>query len=120
MPEEREIELARRYFTRLINERDLSVCSEMLARDYVDHDDPDYPPGPEATERYVKNMLDEYPDLTITIEDAKRVNGHVFIQAVWNGRKANGETMHVRGKVNLRFNSRGQIVERSAVYEDIR
>jgi hypothetical protein len=53
----------RECFCRLINARDLSVCDELLAGDYVDHDAPvDAPPGPAETKQLVARMPKDRPD----------------------------------------------------------
>ena len=45
------------YFTRLLQQRDLAVCDELLAADYVDHGTPvTTPPGPAATKEYVAQL----------------------------------------------------------------
>ena len=47
----------RRYFDQLLNERDVSVCDELLAPEYVDHDaPPDTPAGPDSTKAFVQQV----------------------------------------------------------------
>jgi hypothetical protein len=42
-------EVVRTYFDRLLNQRDLSVCDELLAPNYIDHD---ADPNPERWSAY--------------------------------------------------------------------
>jgi uncharacterized glyoxalase superfamily protein PhnB len=62
--------IATEYFHRLLVQRELSVCDEMLSNAYVDHDAPEgSTPGPRATRDYVADMLTDYPDLRFTVDD---------------------------------------------------
>lgn len=110
--------VARRYLQRLLVEHDLSVCEELLASDYVDHDAPDgTPPGPSATRAYAEGMLRDYPDLTFTIDELVAHGDTVALRATWRGSQAGtGTSLLRRGLVMLRVNEAGQIAERWSAY----
>ncbi|MDP6039761.1 MAG: ester cyclase [Candidatus Latescibacteria bacterium] len=112
-------EIVRDYFYRLLNEKDLSVCNEILAPGYIDHDAPENtPPDPESTRKYVANLLNDYPDLKIQIEDILSENNKVAVRLTWHGtHKDSGDILHHWGIVILHLSERGQIVERWSTYE---
>lgn len=100
------------YFRRLLVERDLDVCEELLAAEYVDHDaPPGSPPGPAATRAYVQEMLRAQPDLTFEVEECVARGNTVALRAVW--RSGTGSQ---RGLVFVHVNDIGQIVERWSAY----
>jgi predicted SnoaL-like aldol condensation-catalyzing enzyme len=113
--------IARQYFQRLLNEKDLSVCDELLARDYIDHDTPpETPPGPNETKTFVARFLDNYPDMQVRVEDAIAEGNKVVVRNIWLGtHKESGETFHQMGIVILRFNEAGQIAERWSAYKSL-
>jgi predicted SnoaL-like aldol condensation-catalyzing enzyme len=109
------------YFHRLINAHDLSVCDELLADDYVDHDAPaDVPPGPGEVRRFVTQMLKERPDIQITVEDILAGGDRVALRNVWHWTDSeSGEKRRLMGILILRLNDAGQIAERWSAYEMI-
>ena len=106
------------YFHRLLNEKDLSVCDESLAQDYVDHDAPRTArPGPESTKQFVSGFLRDYPDLKVQVEDILSEGNKVAVRLVWNGtHKGSGESFHRTGIVILHLNDDGRITERWSAY----
>ncbi len=106
------------YFQRLLNERDVSVCDELLAPDYVDHDaPPDTPPGPGSVKAFVTKFLDDYPDLHIRIADIVADTNKAAARIVWNGtHRLDGTPFHQTGNIILHLNERGQFVERWSAY----
>ena len=114
--------VVREYFHRLFDERDLTVCDELLSSDYKDHDaPPDTPPGPENTRNFVAGFLDEYPNLRVEIEDLIAEGGSAAARIVWRGNhKETGEAIHQMGVVILRVNENGQITERWSAYKTLR
>jgi len=115
-------EVVREYFHRLLNERDLSVCDELLSSDYRDHDAPDgTPPGPENTRDFVAGFLDDYPNLKVDIEDLFAEGTRVAARIVWHGnRRETGDVFHQMGVVIMRVNENGQITERWSAYKSFR
>ena len=112
-------ELVRQYFQRLFNERDLSVCDEMLSIEYIDHDSPPTtPPGPESIKEFVRGFIEEYPDIHIKIEDALSENDKIAVRLVWQGhQKGTGKPFCQVGIVFLRVNGHQQLVERWSAYQ---
>lgn len=110
--------LARQYFHRLLNEKDLSVCDELLAHDYIDHDaPPDTSPGPHETKAFVARFLSDYPDMQVRVEDIIAENNKVVVRNIWRGtHHETGEKFHQMGIVILRFNEAGQIAECWSAY----
>lgn len=109
------------YFHRLLNEKELSVCDEMLSSDYVDHDaPPDTPPGPKSTKEFVAGFLEEYPDMQVDIKDILAERNEVAARIVWLGiHRESGEQFHQMGIVILRLDEKGQFVERWSAYKSL-
>jgi catechol 2,3-dioxygenase-like lactoylglutathione lyase family enzyme/ketosteroid isomerase-like protein len=104
--------IVRTYFHRLLVQRDLDVCNELLAPDYVDHDaPPGSPPGPAATRAYVEEMLRVQPDLHFEVEECLARGRTVALRAVWRS-----AAVSQRGMVFLHVNDAGQITERLSTY----
>jgi predicted SnoaL-like aldol condensation-catalyzing enzyme len=124
MPEVAVVEMedakirVREYFRRLINERDLSVCDELLADDYVDHDAPaTVPPGPGETKRFVAQMLKDRPDMQITVEDILAEGDRVALRNIWHWTDGeSGDKQQQMGILILRLNDAGLIAERWSAY----
>jgi predicted ester cyclase len=110
--------VASSYFQRLLVERDLDVCDELLAAGYVDHDAPvGSPPGPAATRAYVEAMLADHPDLRFEIEELIAQGSAVALRATWRGTHAvTGEPLRQRGLVFLHVDATGRITERWSAY----
>jgi predicted SnoaL-like aldol condensation-catalyzing enzyme len=114
--------LVREYFQRLLNEKDLSVCDEILSSDYIDHDaPPDALPGPKSTKEFVTRFLEEYPDMRVDIKDIIAERNEVAARMVWRGnhRKSGGK-FHQMGIVILRLDDKGQLVERWSAYKSLK
>ncbi len=113
--------IVREYFHRLLNERDISVCDEMLSSDYVDDDAPsDTPPGPDSTKHYMVGVLHDYPDMQIRIEDIIAEGNKVAVRNIWHGtHRETGEKLHTTGIVILLLNEAGQLVKRWSAYKPI-
>ena len=111
-------QIVREYFRRLLNEKDLSVCDEILAHDYVDHDAPDSAtPGPASTKLFVSRFLREYPDLRVEIEDIFSEGRKVAARLIWTGtHRESGASYHRIGIVILHLNDSGQITGRWSAY----
>lgn len=113
-------QLAIKYFNKLLNEKDISICDKLLASNYVDHDAPGAAPGPESIKKYMMDFLKLYPDMSITVEDVISEESKVVLRNIWNGtNKETGEKFHKVGIVILQFNERNQIEERWSAYTNI-
>jgi predicted SnoaL-like aldol condensation-catalyzing enzyme len=111
--------LVRQYFQRLLNEKDLSVCDEMLSHEYIDHDAPtDVPPGPQGPKEFVARFLEVYPDMHVEVEDILAEGNKVAARLVWQGHhRESGETFHQAGIIFLALNEKGQFIERWSAYQ---
>ena len=110
--------VVRGYFQRLLNERDVSVCDELLAPEYVDHDAPlDTPPGPDSTKAFVTAFLDTYPDLHVQVVAIVAEMNTVVARIIWQGTdRHSGAPLAQMGMVMLRLNEQGQFVDRWSAY----
>jgi predicted SnoaL-like aldol condensation-catalyzing enzyme len=113
--------LVHEYFQRLLNQKDLSVCDEMLSNDYVDHDAPlDTPPGPKNTKEFASEFLAEYPDMRVDIKDIIAEGSKVAARIVWQGNhRESGKEFRQMGIVILRLNDKGLLVERWSAYKSL-
>jgi predicted SnoaL-like aldol condensation-catalyzing enzyme len=110
--------LVREYFRRLLNEKDLSVCDELLSPDYIDHDaPPDTPPGPSCTKEFVAKFIQDYPDIHVSIQDILAEGQKVAARLIWQGiHRETGKKYHQMGIIMLQFNDTGQLTERWSAY----
>lgn len=113
--------LIRQYFQRLLNEKDLTVCDEMLASEYIDHDAPsDTPPGPQSIKEFVKGFLEEYPDMHVAVEDLVVEGNQAAARLLWQGhQRESGKVSRQAWIIFLRLNDAGQLVERWSAYETL-
>jgi hypothetical protein len=112
--------LVAEYFRRLLIDRDLSVCDELLADDYLDHDAlPGTPPGPAATRAFVADLLEAHPDLTFVIDELVSIDNHVALRARWCGTNARtGTVVDMRGLLLIRVDGSGRLAERRSSYSE--
>lgn len=110
--------IVQRYFHRLLNERDLSVCDELRTPTYVDHDAPTgTPAGPGATKEFVAAFLDENPDLKVEVVDIIAEANKVAARIIWRGTQRNtAAPFHQMGIVIIELNEQGQFIERWSAY----
>ena len=108
------------YFRRVINEKDLAACDELLAPDYVDHDAPaDTPPGPESVKAYLAGLFQQYPDLRVEVEELLEEGRRVAARARWQGTDARAGTLfRQRGLLIIRFDAQGRMAERWSAYQN--
>src|SRR5215217_906547 len=101
--------IVQRYFHQLLNEKDISVCDELLARLYIDHDAPTRTPGgPSATKEFVAKFLDQYPDLKVEIVEMIAAADKVAAHIIWQGTQRNTAVpFHQMGIVMIRLNEQG-------------
>jgi ketosteroid isomerase-like protein len=114
-------QVVRTYFRRLLVERDLTVCDELLSSDYVDHDAPaGTPPGPAAIRAYVEILLADHPDLRFEVEDLVAQGRTVAVRATWRGtHKETRRPMRQGGLVFIDVGEHGRITERWSAYLDL-
>jgi len=111
-------QIVRDYFDRLLNQRDLSVCDELLSATYIDHDaGPQAEPGPASTRSFVEGFLHDYPEMKVEVQDIFAEKRKVAVRLKWTGRHADsGEKYHREGIVILHLDDSWQISERWSAY----
>ena len=113
-------EVVRQYFRRLFVERDLSVCEELLAPEYIDHDAPaGTPAGPAATRAYAAQMFEDMPDLTVDLHEVHADAGAVMLRASWRGTRRDGARFQQTGLALVHVSDTGQLLERWSAYQPI-
>jgi predicted SnoaL-like aldol condensation-catalyzing enzyme len=121
MREETAKTIVQHYFHQLLNQHDVSVCDELLAPEYVDHDAPaGMPPGSSSTKAFVTALINDYPDIQVRIVDmlaeANKVAARLICQGTHRQSRA---SLHQIGIVILRLNDQGQIAERWSAYTTV-
>ena len=92
--------LVRRHFDEIWNERNLDLCEELMASEFTEHapapfatEAPGAVNGPEAMRRTCTWLLDQFPDLVMTVE-MMIAEGDLVAALVWaegsNTGKLNG------------------------------
>jgi predicted ester cyclase len=83
-------ELVRRVFDNIFNDRDLDLCDDVFATDYVEHaiapfgrEEPGAVAGPEHMRNVVTWLVDQYPDMTMRIESIVS-EGDTVAVLVWS------------------------------------
>ena len=103
------------YFERLLNEKDLAVCDELLAPDFVDHDaPPDAAPGPASTKQYMTEFFAHHAEVRLEIADLIAEDGRVALRAVWQGVDDESRPYRQTGIVFVRA-ERGRAARRALV-----
>jgi ketosteroid isomerase-like protein len=85
-------ELVRRHFEEIFNRKNLEVCDELMAEVYVEHAAAPYSDsapgrvnGPEAMRQTADWLLDQFPDLHMTIEAIIAEGDTVAVRVVSEG-----------------------------------
>ena len=112
-------QMVRSYFDRLLNQRDLGVCDELLAPAYIDHDaGPGVEPGPASTKVWVGEFLRGFAALRVEVLDILADGAKVAVRLQWTGRRAgSGEEYHREGIAILHLDDGGRILERWSAYD---
>jgi predicted ester cyclase len=83
-------ELVRRLFDHVFNDRDLDLCDEIVAADYVEHaiapfgrEEPGAVVGPEHMRNVVTWLVDQFPDMTMRV-DSIVSEGDTVAALVWS------------------------------------
>lgn len=127
-------ELVRVLFDRVFNDRDLDVCDEIVAVDYVEHaiaplgsEEPGAVHGPEHMRNVVTWLVDQYPDMTMTIESVVSEGDTVAVRVLSEGTNL-GKLNGVIPPTDKRFSGRqshwyrvedGKLAEHWAIREDL-
>jgi predicted ester cyclase len=127
-------ELVRRHFEETFNRRNLAVCAEFMAEEFVEHaaapfvqSAPGRVNGPQAMRQTAEWLLAQYPDLHMTIEAMVAEGDTVAVRILSEGDQA--RTVERRGApTGKRFSARqshwyrvedGKLVEHWATREDL-
>jgi predicted ester cyclase len=127
-------ELVRRHFEETFNRRNLAVCAEIMAEEFVEHaaapfaqSAPGRVNGPQAMRQTAEWLLAQYPDLHMTIEAMVAEGDTVAVRILSEGDQA--RTVERRGApTGKRFSARqshwyrvedGKLVEHWATREDL-
>lgn len=127
-------QLVRRHFDEMWNDRNLDLCEELMAASFVEHapapfsaDPPGAVDGPKAMRETCTWLLDQFPDLTMTVE-MMIADGDLVAALVWaegtNQGKLNGflppSGRHFKYRQTHWFRVReGQLCEHWATRDDL-
>jgi predicted ester cyclase len=131
---EANAELARRYFEEIINLRDLEVCAQIVADEYMEHavapfgqSEPGRVNGPTATRESLEWLIAQFPDIHMTIEALVTEGDIVAVRTVSEGTNL-GRLNGILPPTGRHFASRqshwfrvenGQLAEHWATREDL-
>ena len=79
--------LFRRMFEEVINQGNISLIDELVAPDFVEHEElpPGIPPGREAVKQMFTMFRGAFPDLNATIDDVIAEGDKVVARSTWSG-----------------------------------
>lgn len=85
------VALVRRLFDEAFNARNVEVCDEIIAADYIEHaiapfasDAPGAVDGPQHMRAVIAWLVSQYPDLTMRVEHLVADGDHIAVR-VWSG-----------------------------------
>ena len=126
--------LVLRYFEELFNQRSLDKVDEIVARDYVEHavapfgqTEPGRVIGPDLMRQTVPWLIDQFPDLTMTIEALVAEDDLVVARVLSDGTNL-GKLNGVMPPTGKRFSARqthwfrvedGRLAEHWATRDDL-
>ena len=90
MSSEENVEIVRRLFDGAFSKGDLSVINELVAPDFIEHQNGSQDSGPEALRRIVAGLRRSFPDLTLRIDDLAAVGDQVWVRATGKGTDTGG------------------------------
>lgn len=127
-------ELVRRHFEEVFNRKNLAVCDEIMAEDFVEHAAPPFAPsapgrvnGPQAMRGTVEWLLAQFPDLYMTIEAMVAEGDTVAVRVLSQGTNL-GALNGLMPPTGKRFSARqshwfrvadGRLAEHWATREDL-
>ncbi len=85
MSAENNKNLIRRVDKELFNMGNLSMASEFLSPDFVNHDFPMAKPGPDEFVKVIQPFLTGFPDMQITVEEYLAEGDEVFTRGYMTG-----------------------------------
>ena len=84
------IEKVRTLLTQVFSEGDYEVLGELIAPDFVEHQNGSQGTGPEAVRRTATGLRASFPDLTVEIQDATADEDTVWVRARGSGTDTGG------------------------------
>ena len=126
-------ELVRRHFEEIFNRKNLAVCDEMMAEEYLEHapapfseDAPGRVNGPKAMRQTAEWLLGQFPDLRMTVEEIISEGDTVAVRVLsegtnlgpLNGVPPTGKRFRARQSHWFRV-ADGKLVEHWATREDL-
>lgn len=109
--------MARRLYSELASQGDLSLANELVAKDFVDHNPPgpDIAPGREGFKQVFTGFFSAFPDMTMTVDEGDKVVTRATVSGThlgdYMGMPATGKTFSIGIVDILRFKD-GKIAER--------
>lgn len=84
------IEKVRRLLTEAFSQGDFAVIDDLVAPDFIEHQNGSQGMGPEAVRRTAAGLRASFPDLTLEIQDAIASEDTVWVRARGQGTDAGG------------------------------
>ena len=86
MPKEENKEVVRRVFEEVWTKKTLKLIDDLYDPNFVNHNpDPNQTPDREGLKQGIKNVLDAFPDIKVTIEDLIAENDKVVARVTITG-----------------------------------
>lgn len=86
MPADENKAIVRRFFSEVVNERNLAVADDLVARDFIEHSAlPGLPPGRDGFKQFLTMLATAFPDLHVTIEDILTDRDKVVVRLTIRG-----------------------------------
>src|SRR5919112_1562890 len=127
-------ELVKRHFEETFNRRNCAVCDEIMAEEFVEHapapfvqSAPGRVNGPQAMRQTAESLLDQFPDLRMTVEAMIAEGDTVAVRILSEGTNL-GPLNGIMPPTGKRFSARqshwyrvaeGKLVEHWATREDL-
>jgi len=117
-------ELIRRVLAEIFDERNYDAIDELIAPNFVDHEDVAHPRGREHLKPYFEALHAAFPDLTHSIESAIAEGDRVALRSIWRGTQTgefmglppSGKKVCVEGMTFWRVQE-GKVVDRWALLD---
>jgi steroid delta-isomerase-like uncharacterized protein len=90
MSSEDNIEIVRRLFEDVFSRGDYATLEELVAPDFIEHQNGAQGRGPEALRRIVAGLRQSFPDLSLSVEEVAAVGEKVWVRARGRGTDSGG------------------------------